>query len=43
VHVVSDVRLSKIHRAELLLAEQSAFDVEMAIYKLKSHKSPGVD
>jgi hypothetical protein len=43
VHVVSDVRQTKIHTAELLLAEQSAFEVEMAIDKLKSHKSPGVD
>ena len=43
VHVVSDVRLTEIHTAELLLPELSASKVEMVIDKLKIHKSPGVD
>jgi len=29
--------------AELLVPEQSAFEVEMAIEKLKSHNSPGIE
>jgi hypothetical protein len=29
--------------AEPLVPETSAFEVEMAIVKLKSHKSPGID
>jgi hypothetical protein len=43
VHGVSDVRLAEIHTAELLVPEPSALDVELAIEKLKSHKSPGTD
>jgi hypothetical protein len=43
VHVVSDVRQTEIHTAEPLLPELSVFEVENAIDKLKSHKSPGVD
>ncbi len=31
------------HTAEPLVPEPSAFEVEMAIDKLKSHKSPGID
>ena len=33
----------EIHTAESLVPEPSAFEVEVAIEKLKSHKSPGVD
>jgi len=33
----------KIHTAEALMAEPSAFEVEMVIEKLKRHKSPGTD
>ena len=41
VHGVKDVRQAEIHTAEPLVPEQSAADVELAIDKLKSHKSPG--
>ena len=43
VHGVSDVRQAEIHTAEPLVPEPSALEVEMAIEKLKSHKSPGID
>ena len=43
VHGVNDVRQTEIHTAEPLVAEPSAFVVEVAIEKLKSHKSPGID
>jgi hypothetical protein len=43
VHGVNDVRQTEIHTAEPLVPEPSAFQVEMAIEKLKRHKSPGVD
>jgi len=43
VHVVSYVRQTKIHTAEMLLPKLSAFEFGIAIDKLKSHKSPGVD
>jgi hypothetical protein len=43
VHGVSDVRQAEIHTAELLVPEPSALKVELAIEKLKSHKSPGID
>jgi len=33
----------EIHTAEPLVSEPSAFEVHLAIEKLKSHKSPGVD
>jgi hypothetical protein len=41
--VVSDVRQREVHRVELLVPEPSVCEVEMAIEKLKRHKSPGVD
>jgi len=41
--VVNDVRLTEIHTAEPLVTEPSAFEVEVAIEKLKRHKSPGID
>jgi hypothetical protein len=34
---------AEIHTAELLVAEPSVSDIELAIDKLKSHKSPGID
>jgi hypothetical protein len=40
---VCDVRQTEIHTAEPLVPEPSAFEVEMAIEKLKSHNSPGTD
>ena len=43
VHGVSDVMQTEIHAAEPLVPELSAFEVEMAIEKLKKHKSPGSD
>jgi hypothetical protein len=43
VHGVSDVRQAEIHTAEPLVPEPNALEVELAIEKLKSHKSPGTD
>jgi hypothetical protein len=43
VHEVSDVRQAEIHTAESLVPEPSALEVKLAIEKLKSHKSPGID
>jgi hypothetical protein len=43
VHGVSDVRQAEIHTAEPLVPEPSTLEVELAIEKLKSHKSPGID
>jgi hypothetical protein len=43
VHGVSDVRQAEIHTAEPLVPEPSVLEVELAIEKLKSHISPGID
>ena len=43
VHGAKDVRQAEINTAEPLVHEPSAFEVELAIGKLKSHKSPGID
>jgi len=43
VHGVKDVGQAEIHTAEPLVPEPSAYEVELAIDKLKSHKSPGID
>jgi hypothetical protein len=43
IHGVNDVRRTEIHTAEPLASNPSAFEVEMAVEKLKSHKSPGTD
>jgi len=43
VHGVKDVRQAEIHTAEPLVPEPSASEVELAIDKLKSHKSTGID
>ena len=43
VHGVQDVGQAEIHTAEPLVPEPSASEVELAIGKLKSHKSPGID
>jgi hypothetical protein len=43
VHMVSDVRQAEIHTAEPLVPETSALEIELAIEKLKSYKSPGID
>jgi hypothetical protein len=42
-HGVNDIRQTEIHTAEPLVPEPSAFEVELAIEELKSHKSPGID
>ena len=41
VHGVKDVGQAEIHTAEPLVPEPSASEVELAIDKLKSHKSTG--
>jgi hypothetical protein len=46
VHWASDVRQTQTHTThteEPLLPEPSAFEVELAIEKVKSHQSPGID
>jgi hypothetical protein len=43
VHGVHDVRQMDIHTAEPLVPEPSLVEVEIAIVKLKSYKSPGAD
>jgi len=40
VHGVKDVGQAEIHTAEPLVPEPSAAEIELAISKLKSHKSP---
>jgi len=42
-HGVTDVGQAEIHTAEPLVPEPSASEFELAINKLKSHKSPGID
>ena len=36
-------RQAEIHTVEPLVPEPSAFEVELAIGKIKNHKSPGID
>ena len=43
VHEDNDVRQAEINTVEPLVPEPSAFEVELAIGKLKNHKSPGID
>jgi hypothetical protein len=40
INGVNDVRQTEIQTAEPLVPEPSAFEVEMAVEMLKSHKSP---
>ena len=40
MHRVKDAGQVEIHTAESLVPEPSPFEVELAINKLKSHKSP---
>jgi len=42
-HEDNDVMRAEIHTVEQLVPEPSAFEVELAIGKLKNHKSPGID
>jgi len=39
----NDVRQTEIRTAESLAPKPNAFEVEMAIEKLKRHESPGID
>ena len=43
MHGIKDVGQTEIHTAEPLVPDPSASEVELAIEKLKSHKSPGID
>ena len=43
MHGVKDVGQAGINTAEPLVPEPSASEFELAIDKLKSHKSPGID
>ena len=43
VHGVNDIKHTVIRIAEPLVSEPIAFEVELAIEKIKSHKSPGID
>jgi hypothetical protein len=43
VHGVHDVRQMNMHTAEPLVPEPSLVEVEIAVGKLKSYKSPGTD
>ena len=43
VHGVNYVRQTEIQTTEPLVPEPSTFEVELAIEKLKSHKSPGIN
>jgi len=43
IHEVNDVRETEIHTAKLLVPEPSASEIEMAVDKLKRHRSPGID
>jgi hypothetical protein len=42
-HRVNDVPQTEVHTAEPLVPAPSAFEIEIAIGKLKRHKSPGID
>jgi hypothetical protein len=43
VHEAGGVRQTEIHTAELFVSEPSAPDVEVAMGKLETYKSPGAD
>ena len=43
IHGVNDVSQTEIHTAEPLVPEPSAVEVQLAVEKLKSHKSTGID
>ena len=43
VHGVKDVGQAEIRTAEPIVPEPSSSEVELAIGKLKSHKSPGIN
>jgi len=43
INGVNDIRQTELPTAEPLLPETNAFEVELAIEKLSSHKSPGIN
>ena len=43
VHGVNEFGQAETHTEEPLVPEPSVFEVELAIEKLKNHKSPGID
>jgi len=43
VNEINDIRQTEIHTVEPLVPQPSAFEVELAIEKLKNYKSPGSD
>jgi hypothetical protein len=43
IHGVNDVRQAEIHSAEPVVPEPSVSEIELAIQKIKSHNSPGID
>jgi len=43
IHVVNDVRQTEINTVEPLVPGASAVEIELAIEKLKSRKSPGIE
>jgi len=43
LHENNEVRQAEIHTVATLVHEPSAFEFELAIGKLKNHKSPGID
>ena len=43
VHAVNEIGQAETHTEEPLVPEPSVFEVELAIEKLKNHKSPGID
>ena len=43
VHGVKDIGQTEIHTAEPLVPDPNASEVQLAIDKLISHKSPGID
>jgi hypothetical protein len=43
VHGVNDLRQTEIHTAEPVVRELSPFEIEVAIEKVKRHKSQGID
>jgi hypothetical protein len=43
MHNVCDVRQIEVHTAEPLVPSPNGLEVEIAIAKMKKHKSPGSD
>jgi len=43
VHGVYDVRHIEVHTAEPLVPETSAYELQLPIEKIKSHKPPGIN